>query len=127
VVLKRNPPRQRSPTTREPANGGLALVKKMGCALAAFSPFHGVPQWTAKGIDEASTQKKRDGACSLLPTVHVSPAMSSLGTTLRLLPKRWTALYVEMKELDKHARLATQAAPKHLARFEVCPQTATVL
>jgi len=67
-------------------------------------------------------------ACAELPKCDENPAMASLGTTLRLLARRWTALGEEVRELDTQlARLAKQAAPRLLARFGVGPQTAATL
>ena len=52
----------------------------------------------------------------------------ALQTALRLLAKRWTALYEELRELDAQlARLSKKAAPRLLARFGVGPQTAATL
>lgn len=67
-------------------------------------------------------------ACAKLPKCDENPAMASLGTTLRLLARRWMALDKEVRELDTQlARLAKQAAPRLLARFGVGPQTAATL
>ena len=57
-----------------------------------------------------------------------NPVMASLKTTLRLLARRWSALYEELKELDQHlGRLIKMAAPRLLERFGVGPQTAATL
>lgn len=67
-------------------------------------------------------------ACAALTMGDANPAMTSLKTTLRLLARRWMALDKEVHELDTQlACLATQAAPRLLARFGVGPQTAATL
>jgi transposase len=67
-------------------------------------------------------------ACAELPKCDENPAMASMGTTLRLLARRWMALDKEVRELDTQlARLAKQAAPRLLARFGVGSQTAATL
>ena len=67
-------------------------------------------------------------ACAALSQGAVSVALASLQTALRLLAKRWTALYEELRELDAQlARLTKKAAPRLLARFGVGPQTAATL
>jgi len=67
-------------------------------------------------------------ACAALSQGAVSVALAGLQTALRLLAKRWTALYEELHELDAQlARLTKKAAPRLLARFGVGPQTAATL
>lgn len=67
-------------------------------------------------------------ACTALPPNIVSAAQASLQMALRLLAKRWTALSVELRELDAElARMTKKAAPRLLARFGVGPQTAATL
>ena len=67
-------------------------------------------------------------ACAALSQGAVSVALASQQTALRLLAKRWTAPYEELRELDAQlARLTKKAAPRLLARLGVGPQTATTL
>ena len=67
-------------------------------------------------------------ACAVLPKDSALTAVASLQTALRLLAKRWTALYEELHELDAQlARLTKKADPRLLACFGVGPQTAATL